>query len=319
MHVLFLSVASFVFSILYNDPSLLKSASSMECQSTVAEEEKTDNDSLTISLEKLIKPNMIIFDKDGKFCLAHFFNSALRAISGILKYILGTLGDCTASLRRWAESMTENLASELAQFKSPAEVQSDVNAFHAAIGWDATRRDVFPSAPLAAGTWEEQIDAAAAFFGSFGIDKGLAGQWHNDLGNLHGCDPPLLTDLKGMMRSCHRFNLKVAICTSDDRPSTDASIRNWDLEDVVDVSYSVTFRDRFHLQVAVRCSRFGVACVCSIQSVEMRLRVASQVLNLLNSSASGLESSRPAALLSEIPRVTQVWLETPEQVFVLEC
>jgi len=106
------------------------------------------------------------------------------------------------------------------------------------LGWDADRDDVVPSAPLAAGTWEEQVETASTLFQEFGMENGSdkARQWHGDMGNLHGNDPPVIDDLRGMILSCRKAGLLVAICTSDDRSATDVALSNWGLTDLIDFS-----------------------------------------------------------------------------------
>jgi hypothetical protein len=135
--------------------------------------------------------------------------------------------------------MTNKLVQELQEMDySEEQIIGAVARFHNVLGWDAVRNNVVPSAPLAAGTWEEQIVNSANIFRDLGIQDPIvkASTWHYSLGHLHGSDPPVLADLRGLILDMKSRGLKVAICTSDDRLSTDASIVNWKLKDLIDVS-----------------------------------------------------------------------------------
>ena len=164
------------------------------------------------------REKMIVFDKDG------------------------TLADCTDSLRRWAHHMTEKIQGIL--ITDAQESRSIIEKFHARIGWDASANDVVPSAPLAAGTWEDQVTSVYQFLvehqdkhhqGST-ITRDQAQIWHDELGTLHGQDSPIVEDLRSLIITCRNLGYKIAICTSDDRPSTDVAMRAWNIQDVVDVS-----------------------------------------------------------------------------------
>ena len=170
------------------------------------------------SLQDSSRPKMIVFDKDG------------------------TLGDCTASLRRWVHHMTSKIKD---MFTSSHDAENLVQKFHAEIGWDAARDDVFPSAPVAAGTWDDIVRMVYDFLvqhqdlmagSKQPVTKKLVHQWHAELGDLHEHDTPLLDDLVIVMNACQQLGYAVAICTSDDRQSTDKALRRWGIDGVVDYS-----------------------------------------------------------------------------------
>ena len=181
-----------------------------------------DDDSGDLSRRTHPTPRMIVFDKDG------------------------TLGDCSASLIEWMDGMTYRLVSELRNIDPASSLEvENVSAFHEAMGYDSISRSFVPSAPLAAGTWAEQFDTCTALFGSMGIEDSYVKvrDWHKGMGSsVHGGDPPVEgVDLRGMMEECKNGkgrwgDLKVAVCTSDDRGGTDEALERWGLTDVVDVS-----------------------------------------------------------------------------------
>lgn len=134
--------------------------------------------------------------------------------------------------------MTTRLSNalELELHLPPAQIQRDVAALHDSLGWDASVGHVVPSAPLAAGTWEEAVERCSTLFQQFGLSAHVASQWHAELKNLHGADPPTIPNLEEMLQSCRNLGMIVAVCTSDDRAPTDASLKNWDITSLVDVS-----------------------------------------------------------------------------------
>jgi hypothetical protein len=135
--------------------------------------------------------------------------------------------------------MTNMMVQELQQMDTSEEqIAGAVARFHNVIGWDAVRNNVVPSAPFAAGTWEDQIVNSANIFQDMGIQDpiGKASTWHYSLGDLHGNDAAVIADLRGLMLDMKSRGLKVAICTSDDRLPTDSSMMNWNLKDLIDVS-----------------------------------------------------------------------------------
>eukprot|EP00978_Attheya_sp_CCMP212_P011221 scaffold27562_cov38-Attheya_sp.AAC.1 len=182
---------------------------------------------------------MIVFDKDG------------------------TLGNDKATLQRWTDHMTRHLRLELEGLhqqtnddndvdananvngkttKTPEDIWEHVLHFHRAIGWDTEAQETVPSAPLAAGTWDEQVASAAALFSHFGIPHALlkVQQWHETLsGELHGTDDPVISisNLRHVLQTCRDdHGLLVAICTSDDRTGTNAAILHWNITDLIDYS-----------------------------------------------------------------------------------
>lgn len=154
----------------------------------------------------------------------------------------GTLGDCTSSLRRWVYHMTDRIQQFLQC--DTEETKRLIDEFHTRIGWDSASNNVVPSAPVAAGTWADQISTVYEFLvehkeksvEGLSLTRDHAQAWHDELGSLHGQDAPLIDDLRGMMLTCRSLGYKVCICTSDDRPATDAAMRFWNIQDVVDVS-----------------------------------------------------------------------------------
>jgi hypothetical protein len=153
----------------------------------------------------------------------------------------GTLGNDAASLQRWVNHMTSRLTSallveqqqRLVLLSSEEEDRRDVlllqeeeevHAFHQVIGWNASEGRLVPSAPLAAGTWDEQVERCSTL-------------WHSELSNLHGADPPVIANLRELLHSCRaEFGMLVAVCTSDDRAPTDAALDHWNITDLIDVS-----------------------------------------------------------------------------------
>ena len=134
--------------------------------------------------------------------------------------------------------MTNRLSEALEHQLSLSEqqIQQDVRTFHNTIGWDASVGHVVPSAPLAAGTWEEAVERCSTLFQRFGLPEYAAREWHGEVKNVHGADPPVIPNLGGMLQSCRDFGLKIAVCTSDDRKPTDNALHNWKITNLIDVS-----------------------------------------------------------------------------------
>jgi phosphoglycolate phosphatase-like HAD superfamily hydrolase len=113
-----------------------------------------------------------------------------------------------------------------------------ISKFHQSIGWDAVINDVLPSAPLSASTWDEIVDISVASL----CESGLTVQyqevleWHQDLGDIHAEDLPLIKSLPRFLQHFKRHGIIISICTSDDRASTNACLQNWDISDLVDFS-----------------------------------------------------------------------------------
>lgn len=134
--------------------------------------------------------------------------------------------------------MTNRLskALEYELHKQPAEIQRDVDALHESLGWDSSVGHVIPSAPLAAGTWEEAVERCSTVFQKFGLSENVASAWHAELKNVHGADPPTIPNLAEMLQDCHDLGMIVAVCTSDNRIPTDAALENWKITHLINLS-----------------------------------------------------------------------------------
>lgn len=160
-------------------------------------------------------PKMIVFDKDG------------------------TLGDCTPALSQWCHRMTNKIRTKcLSSDMPPSRISCTISRFHDSIGWDASVGNVVPSAPLAAATWGEIVGLTTESLSKSGLvlAENTVQGWHTNLGDIHSRDPPLIEDLPSFMQYFKRCGILIAVCTSDDRASTDACIQNWKLEGVIDYS-----------------------------------------------------------------------------------
>lgn len=113
-----------------------------------------------------------------------------------------------------------------------------LESFHKAIGWNITKNDLMPSALLSAGTWTDIVNATIGCLEEFSIADASqkVKYWHDNMGDIHANDRPLILDLPGFVEYFRQLGIIVAICTSDDRKATDACIRNWNLEHLIDVS-----------------------------------------------------------------------------------
>ena len=76
-----------------------------------------------------------------------------------------------------------------------ADIESHVKALHDLLGWDASVGHVIPSAPLAAGTWEEAVEMCSTLFQSLGLSPNAAKEWHGRVKNVHSADPPVIPNL----------------------------------------------------------------------------------------------------------------------------
>ena len=246
---------SMVSFIVNNDPNLFKLLEqhgkkqpellNCEPQTTIAAATTS-----TTSSKEVVK--MVVFDKDG------------------------TLGDCNASLKRWVYHMVKMIRTNrrhttttAAAAATSTTTRSDDNDdsllhqnFYDKVGWDSENDQVTPSAPVAAGTWEQITDIVYEFlmehrdqFG-YGVHRRsnnnnneeddsssvestlrrLAKEWSYGLDDLHGGDDPVIDNLRGMMEECHEMGYLVAVCTSDDRAGTDQALKAWGIDTVVDVS-----------------------------------------------------------------------------------
>lgn len=160
---------------------------------------------------------MIVFDKDG------------------------TLGDDKASLKRWACQMTDRIEETImgivhnAQHNNCDPLRQVLwTEFHNQIGWDPIRQTVLPSAPLAAGTWEEQVTTLQTLLNKYQLDDTgmLAAKWHSQI-ELHSADNPVIPNLRGLLLDCRNRGLRITVCTSDERHSTDQALQNWKVQDII--------------------------------------------------------------------------------------
>lgn len=172
----------------------------------------------------------------------------------------GTLGNDTASLFRWIHHMTQKVEQDLLQnattsngeMPTTSPISTLVEEFHSAMGFrlpnenGQIKNSLLPSAPVASATWEEILDICQQIFKRSGIKdaREKTMQWHDEVKNLHGQDPPLVGDLRGLLQGLKQTHgFLIAICTSDDRSSTDASLKNWNLTDVVNVRIRIRLLD----------------------------------------------------------------------------
>ena len=181
---------------------------------------------------------MIVFDKDG------------------------TLGNDKASLVRWVQHMTQQLEKELIKIEKTDNatmkgIPAMVERFHSALGYVSSPNKIdressgsfVPNAPVACATWERVLEICSMELKAMGIvDPSVKmAHWNDGIKNLHAHDPPLIDDLPALMgRLKNEYGFQIAICTSDDRSSTDSSIRNWNLKDLVNVrNLACLFRSIF--------------------------------------------------------------------------
>ena len=153
----------------------------------------------------------------------------------------GTLSDCMPALRTWCSEMTSAVKRrcDYTDGISNAHAERIVSDFHASIGWNATANDLMPSAPLSAATWDEIVGISATSLrdsGLTGIGRDEVQIWHRGLGDIQAGDPPLIDDVADLFRHFRRRGILISICTSDDRASTDACMRRWNVSDLVDFS-----------------------------------------------------------------------------------
>ena len=122
------------------------------------------------------------------------------------------------------------------------KVEEVLKSFHSAIGWNNDCAKLLPSAFVASGTWGQILAACATSLEEFGIGNARekVDSWHNDLGDIHVDDRTLIPDLPGFMSYFKQHGTIIAICTADDRKATDACIKNWGLEGLIDVSRFVS-------------------------------------------------------------------------------
>lgn len=186
-----------------------------------------------------------------------------------LLFFVGTLGDCSAALTNWCQRMSTCIYEECE--RCFLDTDKVLKAFYEAIGWNMTDNNLMPSALLSRGTWTEILDATIGCLQVFGVmDAAQKVQyWHDNLGDIHANDKPLIPDLPRFVEYFRQLGIIVAICTSDDRRATDSCIRNWNLENLIDVSI-------VGLLTLVTCSSYFVS------SFIPHLLVALQTIIVIN-------------------------------------
>lgn len=145
------------------------------------------------------------------------------------------------ALRTWCSEMTKAVRRrcDYTDGISAAHADRIVSDFHSSIGWNSTSNDLMPSAPLSARTWDEIVGISATSLrdsGLDGIDRDEVLRWHRGLGRIDAEDPPLIDDMAGLFEHIRRLGILISICTSDDRDSTDACMRRWNVYHLVDFS-----------------------------------------------------------------------------------
>ena len=132
--------------------------------------------------------------------------------------------------------MTHRISEEC--HSSNVQVEQVIERFHIGIGWDTHTNNLRASALLSAGTWEQVLTATTESLDAFDIPNARekVEYWHTHLGDIHANDKPLIPDLPGFMSYFKQMGIIVAICTSDDRKATDACVRNWGLDGLIDYS-----------------------------------------------------------------------------------
>jgi len=113
-----------------------------------------------------------------------------------------------------------------------------VSNFYSVIGWSVEKNDVVPSAPLSASSWADILDITSDCLVNLGLNVNIeeVSGWHESLGDIHTEDPPLINNLPHFLKYLRSHGIIISICTSDDRSSTTACMRNWQIEHLVDYS-----------------------------------------------------------------------------------
>lgn len=123
---------------------------------------------------------------------------------------------------------------------SAEQMDQLIRNFHTAIGWDPLHEALLPSSYLSSGTWGQILHATTLVLdeGNIPDAKEKVQFWHDNLGDIHANDKPLIDDLPGFMSILRQQyeGVLIAICTSDDRSATNSCIKNWKLQDYIDVS-----------------------------------------------------------------------------------
>ncbi len=86
--------------------------------------------------------------------------------------------------------------------------------------------------------WEEILDITCECLANSGLHVSIdeVTSWHESLGDIHAEDPPLIEDVQGFLKYLKSHGILISVCTSDDRGSTNACLRNWQIEHLVDYS-----------------------------------------------------------------------------------
>eukprot|EP00546_Thalassionema_frauenfeldii_P014140 CAMPEP_0178910002 /NCGR_PEP_ID=MMETSP0786-20121207/8852_1 /TAXON_ID=186022 /ORGANISM="Thalassionema frauenfeldii, Strain CCMP 1798" /LENGTH=238 /DNA_ID=CAMNT_0020582199 /DNA_START=135 /DNA_END=851 /DNA_ORIENTATION=- len=143
------------------------------------------------------------------------------------------------------EELLQNNAKDIDNGHYMEDIFARIEKFHSTIGFRASTEEtnssgiLLPSALVAAATWKQILEVCSNLFSAMGVTSATdkVWQWHNSVRNLHEHDPPLIDDLQGLMVALKQnYGFHIAICTSDDRSSTDSSIKNWNLSDAIDYS-----------------------------------------------------------------------------------
>ena len=190
-------------------------------------------------------PKVIVFDKDG------------------------TLGEDSLSLSRWVEHIEDCLIERIASPSSSPPCASPsfsrkklsrehmtcdaplseankeqklLESFHQLIGWDtALSRPSDGRSLVARGSYTDVCSATAELLLSFdttlSLDnaKGLVLHWHEKFGDVHSHDRPIANlDLHDLMsKIMNGYGIQLAICTMDERASTEAALKRWGIRDLL--------------------------------------------------------------------------------------
>lgn len=191
---------------------------------------------------------------------------------------IGTLGDCTQSLHTWAEKMTKCIVNECQRTAlSQNQITELIIRFHSSIGWDPVHKCLLSSSLLSSGTWGQILEATSQV-----LDKYSEGQisnthekvlfWNSNLGDIHANDKPLVDDLVGFFSHLRSLNegVTLAICTSDDRRSTNSCMKNWNIEEYIDVSASNNYLFLSMMNCIMRIILIKITIKCSFRYAAMK-------------------------------------------------
>ena len=126
----------------------------------------------------------------------------------------------------------------------PDEKEKLIGNFHRTIGYDAENECHLPSSYLSSGTWEQILGETTNVVysyrkGNVECVRDHVHNWNMNIGDIHVNDKPLVDDLPGLMSDIKQLckGINIAICTSDNRRATNACIKNWNIEEYIDVSH----------------------------------------------------------------------------------